>query len=107
MGEYLSTLRFYGDDYDDDDDDSSVENILKKELYTVLASLMLKSFGETIGGAVLPLLGAKPAQSAFESISSKIVAHMVSKVLVNSTMGDWDPTNDLAALHMNVTELTR
>jgi len=107
MGEYLSTLRFYGDDYDDDGDEgSSVQNMLKKELYTVLASLVLKALGQTIGGAVLPLLGAKPAQSALESISSNIVSHMISKVLVKSSMGNWDPTNDLAALHMNVTELS-
>ena len=112
MGEYLSTLRFFTDK-DDDDDNNDNEgssttraNILEKELYVVIASMLMKAFGDTVGAALLPVMGMKPAESMFETLASKMVSYTVAKFFVKSNK-DWDPTKDLAAMPLNVSELMR
>ena len=107
LGEYLSTLRFFTDnDGDEEGEGPSRANILEKELYVVIASMLMQALGDTIGAAFLPVLGMKPAESMFETISSKIVSYMVAKFFVNSSSDkEWDPTQDLAALPLNVSEL--
>jgi len=108
LGEYLSTLRFFTDNDKDDknDKDSPRTKILEKELYLVMASLLMQAFGESVGAAFLPVLGMKPAESLFQTISSKIVSYIVAKILVEtSTDTDWDPTKDMAAMPFNVSEI--
>ena len=106
LGEYLSTLRFFTDTEDDDEEGPKRVKMLEKELYVVIASMLMKALGDTVGSAFLPVLGMKPAETMFETISSKIVSYMVAKFFVNaSSEKDWDPTHDLAALPLNVSEL--
>ena len=108
LGEYLSTLRFFTDDDDDEKDTASTTNILEKELHVIMASLMMRALGETTGAAFLPMLGMKPAESIFSSLSSKIVSYIAAKILVKSSVeSDWDPMKDLAALPLNGGELMR
>ena len=107
LGEYLSTLRFFTDNDDDDESDkSSVAKPLEKEIYVVIASLLMKALGDTVGTALLPALGMKPAENLFEIISSRIVSYMMATIMVNSSSEkDWDPTMDMAAFPLNVSEL--
>jgi len=107
MGEYLTTLRFYPDDDEHGSNtDSPKANILEKELYVVIATMMMKALGENMGAKFLPVLGMKPAESMFETISSKIVSYIVANVLTEaSASNSWDPTEDMAAMPLNVSEL--
>ena len=108
LGEYLSTLRFFTDDDEQGTTDSPRAKILEKELYVVIASMLMKALGDSVGAAFLPVLGMKPAESMFEMISSKIVSYIVAKVLVETSPNNgWDPTKDLAAMPLNVSELMR
>lgn len=108
LGEYLSTLHFFTDDDDDDVKDAAPKRIqrIEKELYVVMASLLMQSLGNTVGEALLPVLGMKPAETMFQTISNKIVSYFVAKFFVDAQTGeDWDPTEDLAALPINVSEI--
>jgi len=109
LGEYLSQLHFFTDDDDDDDEEEEGPKrmqMIEKELYVVMASLLMQALGDTVGAALLPVLGMKPAESMFETISSKIVSYFVAKFFVDAHTGeDWDPTEDLAALPINVAEI--
>lgn len=109
MGEYLTTLRFYPDDDEHGSNkDSPKAKILEKELYVVIATMMMKALGENMGAKFLPILGMKPAESMFETISSKIVSYIVANVLTEaSASNSWDPTEDMAAMPLNVSELMR
>jgi hypothetical protein len=108
LGEYLSTLRFFTDSDDGKDESSSTAKIFEKELYVIIASVMMRALGDTVGPLLLPLLGMKPAESIFEKIASKIVSYIVAEIFVkSSTEQDWDPTKDMAAFPLNVSEITR
>mmetsp|Transcript_11117 Transcript_11117/g.25852 ORF Transcript_11117/g.25852 Transcript_11117/m.25852 type:complete len:689 (+) Transcript_11117:234-2300(+) len=108
FGEYLSTLRFFTDNDDDTEEDpsSGTAKILERELYFVMASLLMKALGESVGAAILPVMGMKSAESILETIASKIVSYVVAKILYNtSSESDWDPTKDLMALPLSMGEM--
>jgi len=104
LGEYLSTLRFYEDD---DATEKDKAHILEKELYVVIASLLMAALGETRGAALLPVLGMKKSESLMQTLSSKIVTYIAAKLVKTSEDNDWDPMKDIAALPFNFAELMR
>jgi len=110
LGEYLSTLRFFTDDNEEDSKCSGRSQILEKELNVVIASLLLRALGERVGSAILPMLETKPADSIFKTLSAKIVSYMVAKIIVTSKeekVNEAGPSEDKAALPMNVSEIMR
>ena len=106
LGAYLSSLRFHDDDVNEDGRASStVQEMLQRELHTVLASLLMTSLGETLGAALLPALGLSAAESALEGVASKMVRYAVERVVVNAASGNWDPTHDMGALPFDISDL--
>jgi hypothetical protein len=114
LGQYLSSLRFFTDNNtanttttiknSDGQTNSMASKLLEKELYVVMASLLIQSFGPSIGSALLPMLGTEKVGSLLGTVASKIISYIIAHVLVDHNV-DWDPIGDMACLPMNVMEL--
>lgn len=115
LGQYLSSLRFFTDNKNNDNATTTIKNsdgqtnsmaskLLEKELYVVMASLLIQSFGPSIGSALLPMLGTGKVESLLGTVASKIISYIIAHVLVDHNV-DWDPIGDMACLPMNVMEL--
>jgi hypothetical protein len=107
LGEYLSTLRFFGSEDGTDPKDSSVlPDVLERELMVAMGSAILQSFGPQIGGAMLPLFGIQKVESILGQLVSTVVSWIVSNILVDVSDTGWDPIGDMACVPFNVSELT-
>ena len=115
LGQYLSSLRFFTDDNNNANTTTTIKNsdgqtnsmaskLLEKELYVVMAALLIQSFGPKIGSALLPMLGTGKVESLLGTVASKIISYIIAHVLVDHNV-DWDPIGDMACLPMNVMEL--
>eukprot|EP00536_Pseudo-nitzschia_multiseries_P014609 jgi/Psemu1/215284/e_gw1.735.18.1 len=113
LGEYLGTLRFITDAVDQKDNegntmatkDSPVAKALEGQLYVVMASLLMKVFGETMGAAFLPMMKTKKVETVADAFVSRVVAYVMAHILVDSdNLKLWDPIGDRAAMPLNVTE---
>ena len=120
LGEYLSTLRFITDDNSDNDDEnnsndnstttqnSKIAEVMERELYVLMAALLMKTLGEKMGAALLPMMGTKKAESILGTVSSRVVHYIMAQILVDSKNSEsWDPTQDQAAFPFNVSEIIR
>lgn len=99
LGHYLSSLRFFGGNTPTTtagSSDGSARTILERELYVVLAAVLLQTLGPTMGAAVLPLLGSSKAESMLGQTAQHIVAYILAHILVDHTKDEnWDPLEDL------------
>ncbi|VEU45151.1 unnamed protein product [Pseudo-nitzschia multistriata] len=119
LGQYLSTLRFITEKTDDKsrsdgdkneatekESNSRLVQALERELYVLMAALLMKTLGETMGAVFLPVMGSGQAESIIGAVSSKIVHYIMAQILVDSRhTEDWDPTEDRAAMPLNVSEV--
>jgi len=103
LGQYLSSLRFFTDE---DNHSNDTYKLLERELYVVMASLVMQSFGPRIGPRLLPMLGTEKVESLLGTIASKVISYIIANVLVDHNE-NWDPLGDMACLPMNVMELIR
>lgn len=66
----------------------------------------MKTLGENMGAALLPMMGTKKAESILGAVSSKFVQYIMAQILVDSKNSEsWDPTQDQAAFPLNVSEV--
>jgi len=118
LGEYLSTLRLFTDNNKGDNNnnnnnnngDNKIKKLLENELYVVMASLLMKTFGESVGAALLPMMGTEKVESMMGTVASKVVSYIIAKILVDRQSKDedvWDPMQDMAAMPLNVSEIIR
>lgn len=115
LGEYINTLRFFTDNDDDNGTSTNTNETQKqtrdqlskaveRELQVAMGSVLLTSFGPTVGAALLPLLGLNRVETLLGKLVSRFLSWVVAHVFVDFGQ-EWDPAGDMAAMPFNVGEL--